>query len=146
MFLTVSKSMGQPVFQPITILCLHYIFKLNPIFTKLLSFHQIFLSPEELKHTTKTQQFCKTSILEQQNLQLYKKRYLALGNLRKFGVLVNFINQELKFCKLAQLFCEKNLRERDNFFFKKSRPISIQPETKVCIVGFCNILCIFSNR
>ena len=52
---------------------------------------------------------------------LYTK--IAIWQFGKIGVLVNFIIQELKFCKVAQLFCvsvslvRENLRELIRFFF-----------------------------
>ena len=75
-------------------------------------------SSEKRNWDKKADQFCKTSILEWSNLVIQKKPF-DIQQSGKICGFVNFINQELKFCKIAQLFSwEENLRERENFFQK----------------------------
>ena len=49
------------------------------------------------------------------DLQFCKKKPFGTWQFGKVGFLVNFINQESKFYKIAHLFC-LNLRERENLF------------------------------
>ena len=81
---------------------------------EILSFPQIFLSLEKLRHK-KTEQFCKTSIIE-------AVWHFAIWQNWFFWSL-----QELRFCKIAQIFlclimfnCEREIQGNEIIYFSES--------------------------
>ena len=77
------------------------------------------LTRETETNNQKTQ-FCKTTILRD------RKKLFGTWQFGKIGVLVNFINQELKFCKIAQIFFSVSLMRgkfegtRESLFLENS--------------------------